>query len=72
MRRNRIQIQQTDLGGAARAYFINRSLGSRRRGVSLGLQHVQIVKSEGLKRLDGRKPPEESFDNEYDDADEEV
>jgi hypothetical protein len=45
---------------------------SGRKGISLGLQHVQIVKSEGLKRLDGRKPPEESFDDEYDDVDEEV
>jgi hypothetical protein len=38
------------------------------KGVNLGLQHVQIIKSEGLKRLDGRKPPEESFDDEFDDS----
>lgn len=45
---------------------------SGKKGISLGLQHVQIVKSEGLKRLDGRKPPEESFDDEFDAADEEI
>ena len=43
-----------------------------KKGVSLGLNHVQIIKSEGLKRLDGRKPVEEAFDDEYDDVDEEV
>ena len=41
---------------------------SGKKGVSLGLNHVQIIKSEGLKRLDGRKPVEESFDDEFDDA----
>ena len=47
---------------------------SGKKGCSLGLQHVQIIKSEGMKRLDGRKPAEESFDDEFDDAnaDEEV
>jgi Protein of unknown function (DUF2815) len=38
---------------------------SGRRGVSLGLHHVQIVRSRGLKRLDGRVPAKEAFDDEY-------
>jgi hypothetical protein len=42
------------------------------KGINLGLQHVQIIRSEGLKRLDGRKPVEESFDDEFDQADEDV
>jgi hypothetical protein len=42
---------------------------SGNKGVSLYLHHVQIVRSEGLKRLDNRKPAKEAFDDEYDDAD---
>jgi hypothetical protein len=43
---------------------------SGNRGVSFYLHHVQIVRSEGLKRLDGRKAAQESFDKEYDEVDE--
>lgn len=35
-------------------------------GVSLALNHVQILKSEGRKRLDGRKSAAESFTTDYD------
>lgn len=34
-------------------------------GVSLGLNHVQILPSAGRKRLDGRKSAQDSFDDEY-------
>jgi hypothetical protein len=43
---------------------------SGNKGVSFYLHHVQIVRSEGLKRLDGRKPAKEAFDDEFDDTDE--
>jgi hypothetical protein len=39
------------------------------KGISLGLQHVQIVKSQGLERLDGRKSAQDSFDAEFDEGD---
>jgi hypothetical protein len=40
---------------------------SGNKGVSLYLHHVQIIRSEGLTRLDGRKPPKDAFDGEFDD-----
>ena len=43
---------------------------SGNRGVSFYLHHVQIVRSEGLQRLDGRKAARKSFDDEYDEVDE--
>jgi hypothetical protein len=43
---------------------------SGNKGVSFYLHHVQIVRSEGLKRLDGRKAAKDAFDDEYDDDDE--
>lgn len=43
---------------------------SGNKGVSFYLHHVQIVRSEGLKRLDGKKPPKDTFDDEFDDDDE--
>jgi hypothetical protein len=43
---------------------------SGNKGVSFYLHHVQIVRSEGLKRLDNRKPAREAFDGEFDDSDE--
>jgi hypothetical protein len=69
--RNRINDSNEVWAGQYARLFINPFAWehSGRKGVSFGLQHVQIVKSEGLKRLDGRKPPEESFDNEFDDGD---
>jgi hypothetical protein len=39
-------------------------------GVSLALNHVQILKSEGRERLDGRKAAADSFDDEYSGYDE--
>ncbi len=39
---------------------------SGKYGVSLALNHVQVLKSAGMKRLDGRKSAAESFDDEYD------
>jgi hypothetical protein len=42
------------------------------KGVSFYLHNVQIVRSAGLKRLDGRKAAAETFDDEYAGADEEI
>jgi hypothetical protein len=42
---------------------------SGNKGVSLYLHHVQIVRSEGLQRLDNRKPARDAFDDEFDDSD---
>jgi hypothetical protein len=42
---------------------------SGNKGVSFYLHHVQIVRSEGCKRLDNRKSAQEAFDAEYDDLD---
>jgi hypothetical protein len=36
---------------------------SGNKGVSFSLQHVQILKSEGMRRLDGRKSAEQAFGN---------
>lgn len=67
--RNRITDSNEIWAGQHARLFVNPFAWehSGKKGISLGLQHVQIVKSEGLKRLDGRKPPEESFDDEFDD-----
>jgi hypothetical protein len=72
--RNRINDSNEVWAGQHARLFVNPFAWehSGKKGISLGLQHVQIVKSEGLKRLDGRKPPEESFDDEFDDVDDEV
>ena len=45
---------------------------SGNRGVSLYLHNVQILKSEGMERIDGRRSAKDTFDDEYADADEEV
>lgn len=45
---------------------------SGNKGVGLYLHSVQVIKSAGMKRLDGKKSAEETFDDEYADADEEV
>jgi hypothetical protein len=42
------------------------------KGIGLYLHNVQIVRSEGLKRLDGRKSPAETFDDELGEDDDEV
>ena len=70
--RNRINDSNEVWAGQHARLFINPFAWehSGKKGISLGLQHVQIVKSEGLKRLDGRKPPEELFDDEFDAGDE--
>jgi hypothetical protein len=67
--RNRINDSNEVWAGQHVRLFVNPFAWehSGKKGISLGLQHVQIVKSDGLKRLDGRKPPEESFDDEFDD-----
>jgi Protein of unknown function (DUF2815) len=72
--RNRIADSNEVWAGQHARLFVNPFAWehSGKKGISLGLQHVQIVKSEGLKRLDGRKPPEESFDDEFDDAEDDV
>lgn len=45
---------------------------SGNKGVSLYLHNVQILKSAGMKRIDGRKSAQDTFGDEYADADEEV
>jgi len=45
---------------------------SGNKGVGLYLHNVQVIKSEGRKRLDGKKAAEDTFDDAYADADEEV
>jgi hypothetical protein len=45
---------------------------SGNKGVSLYLHNVQILKSAGMARIDGRKSAKDTFDDEYADADEEV
>lgn len=45
---------------------------SGNKGVSLYLHNVQILKSVGMSRIDGRKTASDTFGDEYADADEEV